>query len=165
MTAAPTRQDNDIRKFEEIGTISVAPFAAINEAIAFHRAVGADRKAARLRYLTMRWVNKLRPNPRIQIHSNLEHTYGLALVGIEGIKATDINRFLWDKYRIITTAVTRDDYQGIRVTPKTAVAQWMGEALDLGLAIDALMRKKSRTFRPERRPPDERPHATRTGIL
>ena len=117
LTAAPTRQNNDIRKFEEIGTISVAPFAAINEAIAFHRAVGADRKAARLRYLTMRWVNRLKPNPRIQIHSNLEHTYGLALVGIQGIKATDINRFLWDKYRIITTAITRDDYQGIRVTP------------------------------------------------
>ena len=117
LTAAPTRQTNDIRKFEEIGTISVAPFAAINEAIAFHRAVGPDRKAARLRYLTMRWVNRLKQNPRIQIHSNLEHTYGLALVGIQGIKATDINRFLWDKYRIITTAITRDDYQGIRVTP------------------------------------------------
>jgi selenocysteine lyase/cysteine desulfurase len=24
---------------------------------------------------------------------------------------------MWDKYRIITTAITRDDYQGIRVTP------------------------------------------------
>ncbi len=70
-----------------------------------------------LRYLTMRWVNRLKQNPRIQIHSDLEHTYGLALVGIQGIKAADINRFLWDKYRIITTAITRDDYQGIRVTP------------------------------------------------
>jgi selenocysteine lyase/cysteine desulfurase len=24
---------------------------------------------------------------------------------------------MWDKYRIITTAITREDYQGIRVTP------------------------------------------------
>ncbi len=117
LTAAPTRQNDDIRKFEEIGTISVAPFAAINEAIAFHQALGVDRKAARLRLLTMRWVNRLKANPRIQIHSNLDHTYGLALVGVQGIKAVDVNRFLWDKYRIITTAVTRDDYEGIRVTP------------------------------------------------
>jgi len=65
----------------------------------------------------MRWVDKLKPNPRIQIHSNLDHTYGLALVGVQGIRAADVNRFLWDRYRIITTAVTRDDYQGIRVTP------------------------------------------------
>ncbi|MGH9173320.1 MAG: hypothetical protein ACRD1H_03125, partial [Vicinamibacterales bacterium] len=64
-----------------------------------------------------RWVNRLKANPRIQIHSNLDHTYGLALVGVEGIKAVDVNRFLWNKYRIITTAVTRDQYQGIRVTP------------------------------------------------
>jgi isopenicillin-N epimerase len=117
LTAAPARRNNDIRKFEEVGTIAAAPFAAINEALAFHQAVGADRKAARLRYLTMRWVNRLRQNPRIRIHSNLDHTYGLALVQIDGIQASDTSRFLWDRYRIIANAITREDYQGIRVTP------------------------------------------------
>jgi isopenicillin-N epimerase len=117
LTAAPARRTTDIRKFEEIGTISAAPFAAINEALAFHQAVGVDRKAARLRYLTMRWVNTLKANPRIRIHSNLDHTYGLALVDVTGVKAVDVSRFLWDKYRIISNAITRDDYQGIRVTP------------------------------------------------
>jgi selenocysteine lyase/cysteine desulfurase len=117
LTAAPARRTTDIRKFEEIGTISAAPFAAINEALAFHQAVGADRKAARLRYLTMRWVNRLKANPRIRIHSNLDHTYGLALVDVDGVKAADVSKFLFDKYRIISNAITRDDYQGIRVTP------------------------------------------------
>src|SRR5437667_7977095 len=37
LQAAPTRRDNDIRKFEEIGTNSPAPKAAINEAIAFQQ--------------------------------------------------------------------------------------------------------------------------------
>src|SRR2546422_228145 len=57
LQAAPARRDNDIRKFEEIGTNSPAPKAAINEAIAFQQAIGIERKAARLRYLTLRWAN------------------------------------------------------------------------------------------------------------
>ena len=119
LTAAPARSNNDIRKFEEVGTIAAAPFAAINEALAYHQALGVARKAARLRYLTMRWADRLRTKPRVKFHSSMQpgETFGLANVGIEGIAASDINRFLWTKYRIITTAITRDDYQGIRVTP------------------------------------------------
>ena len=80
------RRNNDIRKFEEIGTIAAAPFAAINEALAYHQAIGVDRKAARLRYLTLRWANRVKDNPRIQMHSSLAagDTYGLATVGIKG---------------------------------------------------------------------------------
>src|SRR5438445_4344454 len=55
--AASARQGSDIRKFEEIGTSPAATHAAISEAIAFHQAVSDERKAARLRYLTMRWAN------------------------------------------------------------------------------------------------------------
>ena len=51
------------------------------------------------------------------LHVVIEDEHGLALVGVQGIRAGDVNRFLWDRYRIITTAVTRDDYEGIRVTP------------------------------------------------
>ena len=57
LQAAPARRDNDIRKFEEIGTGPAGPKAAINEAIAFQQAIGIERKAARLRYLTLRWAN------------------------------------------------------------------------------------------------------------
>ena len=119
LTAAPARANDDIRKFEEVGTIAAAPFAAINEALAYHQAIGVDRKAARLRYLTMRWANRLKGNSRVQFHSSMApgETFGLATVGIQGIRAADINRFMWDRYRIITTAITREEYQGIRVTP------------------------------------------------
>jgi selenocysteine lyase/cysteine desulfurase len=119
LTAAPARSTKDIRKFEEVGTIAAAPFAAINEALAYHQAIGVARKAARLRYLTMRWANRLKEHSRITFHSSLQpgDTFGLANVAIAGIAASDTNRFLWNKYRIITTAITRNDYQGIRVTP------------------------------------------------
>ena len=60
LQAAPEQQDNDIRKFESIGTHPWAIRAALGESLAFHQAIGAERKAARLRYLNMRWVNALK---------------------------------------------------------------------------------------------------------
>ena len=117
LTAAPARRSTDIRKFEEVGTIAAAPFAAINEALAFHQAIGVERRAARMHYLTLRWANRIKQNPRVQMHTDLNQAYGLATVGIQGIKAADINKFLWDKYRIITATIAREDYQGVRVTP------------------------------------------------
>jgi isopenicillin-N epimerase len=119
LTAAPARSTDDIRKFEEVGTIAAAPFAAINEALAYHQAIGVERKAARLRYLTMRWANRLRSDARVQLHSTMApgETFGLATVGIQGLKAGDISRVLWDRYRIITSAIVQPEYQGVRVTP------------------------------------------------
>jgi len=126
LQAAPERQDTDIRKFEEIGTSPAATKAAINEAIAFQQAIGLERKAARLRYLTLRWANELKKNPRIKLHSSLEpgQTWGLAVVSIDGIDSNKLVPYLWDKYRIVITTVghenTKDPsltYRGLRVTP------------------------------------------------
>lgn len=119
LQAAPRRQDEDIRKFEAIGTHPAAARAAIAEALAFHQAIGAERKAARLRYLTMRWANRLKDHPRIKINSSLEpgQTWGLANVGIEGIDTRALTRFFWDEYRIVINAIVRDEYEGLRVTP------------------------------------------------
>jgi selenocysteine lyase/cysteine desulfurase len=140
LTAAPARSNTDIRKFEEVGTIAAAPFAAINEALAYHQALGGDRKAARLRYLTLRWANRLKDNPRVQLHSSLRpgDTYGLANVGVEGIAASDINRFLWNKYRIITATIVRNDYQGIRVTPN--IYTTLEEIDTFSMAMDDLLK-------------------------
>ena len=134
LQAAPARSDTDIRKFEEIGTAPAAPKAAIADALAFHQAIGAERKAARLYYLTMRWANRLKTVPKIKMYSSLQpgETWGLATVGIEGMEASKISSFLWDKYRIIVAGLARGDmpgqqfdYQGVRVTPNiyTSVAE------------------------------------------
>ena len=119
LQAAPQRQDDDIRKFEAIGTSPAAPKAAIAEALAFHQAIGPERKAARLRHLTMRWADRLKDHPRIQINTSLEpgEVFGLAHVGIEGIDARELSAFMWDTYRIVVNAVVRPWYQGLRVTP------------------------------------------------
>jgi isopenicillin-N epimerase len=126
LQAAPATSTTDIRKFEEIGTAPQAVKLAIADALAFHQAIGADRKAARLYYLTMRWANALRDQPRIRMHSSLKpgETWGLATVGIDGMEVSKMTSFLFDKYRIIVAGLSRSplpgqqfDWQGIRVTP------------------------------------------------
>jgi selenocysteine lyase/cysteine desulfurase len=126
LQASTASRNDDIRKFEEVGTMPAAPRAGIAEALAFHQGIGGERKAARLHFLTARWGNRIKSLPKIRMLSNLEpgQTWGLAMVGVEGTEATKISSFLWDRYRIIVTAVSqgeppaqRFDYQGIRVTP------------------------------------------------
>jgi selenocysteine lyase/cysteine desulfurase len=119
LQAAAERQNLDIRKFEQVGTQQVAPKAAIAEALAFHQAIGAERKAARLRYLTQYWANQVKDLPKVKIYTSLEpgQSWGLAYVGIDGVPARALNDFLWNKYRIIVTAINRPEYNGIRVTP------------------------------------------------
>ena len=51
LTPRRERLEDDIRKFEEIGTHPAATTAAITEALVFHQTIGMPRKAARLRYL------------------------------------------------------------------------------------------------------------------
>jgi len=126
LQAAVASQDNNIRKFEEIGTAPAATRAAINDALMFSQAIGIERKAARLRYLTLRWANRLKSNPRIEMHSSLEpgQTWGMALVGIKGADPGALSTFLWDRYRIVVAAIRGGSppnqvfpFQGIRVTP------------------------------------------------
>jgi len=126
LQASTAAQGKDIRKFEEIGTSPAATHAALAEALAFHQAIGVERKAARLRYLTLRWANALKSEPRIKIHSSLEpgQTWGLATVGIDGIDSRALAQYLMDKHRIIIVGLVGGtppgqvyDYQGLRVTP------------------------------------------------
>ena len=127
LQAAPEQQDNDIRKFESIGTHPWAIRAALGESLAFHQAVGTERKAARLRYLTLRWANALKAHPRVKILSDLSEpaqTWGVAAVNIEGIDVRALASFLRTNYRIIVVPLVGGappnsvfDYQALRVSP------------------------------------------------
>src|SRR3954471_2089590 len=59
MMAGAPEQDPDIRKYEEIGTHPAANHNAIAVSLAFHHAIGVDRKIARLRQLRDRWAKRL----------------------------------------------------------------------------------------------------------
>ena len=64
LTPAAAAKNDDIRKFEEIGTHPAANHNAIAEALAFHEGIGIERKAARLRYLRDRWATRLAAHPK-----------------------------------------------------------------------------------------------------
>jgi selenocysteine lyase/cysteine desulfurase len=127
LQAAPEQQDDDIRKFESIGTHPWAIRAALGEALAYHQAIGGARKAARLRYLTHRWANALQAHPRVKLLTDLSdpaQAWAVAAVYIEGIDVRDLAKFLMDNYRIIVVPLVGGappnqvfDYQCLRVSP------------------------------------------------
>jgi len=120
----PAGLTNNIRKFEEIGTHPAANHNAVAEAMVFHRGIGIERKAARLRYLKARWAERLTQLPRVRLHTSLDPALSCAIgtVGIDGIKPGDIVSKLWADHRIIVTPITvgpadNPEYAGVRVTP------------------------------------------------
>jgi len=100
--------------------------------------IGADRKAARLRYLKARWVKRLQPQPKFQIHTSLDPllSCAIATVGIEGVPPAQITSKLWEKWRIIATPISHAEYQGIRVTPN--VYTTLDEVDAFGDAMEAI---------------------------
>ncbi|MGD2135952.1 MAG: aminotransferase class V-fold PLP-dependent enzyme [Gemmatimonadales bacterium] len=119
LMAAPESMNDDIRKFEEIGTHPAANHNAIAEALTFHQGIGAERKAARLRYLRDRWMRRLEAQPGVVLHTSFDPAMscGLANVGLEGVEPGDLTSYLWRDHRIIVTPIGHEACRGIRVTP------------------------------------------------
>lgn len=111
--------DDDIRKFERIGTHPCWTYLTISNAIRFHNAIGIKRKEARLRYLKNYWAEKLQNIPKIILNMPMEKelSCGLGNVGIEGKTPAQIADYLYDKHKIFTVAIDMDAVKGIRVTP------------------------------------------------
>ena len=145
LTPANEARKSDIRKFEEIGTHPAANHNAIAEALAFHQAIGTERKAARLRYLNDRWAKRVEKLPGVKILNSREpnQAWGLFNVSLERVDAPKAYEFLWTKYRIITAAIKRDDYQGLRVTPN--VYTTLQEVDTFASAIEDLLKHPPNT--------------------
>jgi len=120
LMAAAESQDNDIRKYEEIGTHPAANHNAISAALAFHRAIGADRKIARLRWLRDRWAKRLKAeSDRVQVLTPLDSPYsgGIGLFAVTGMDMGKLNGWLWEKHRIVNTLINHPEFSGLRITP------------------------------------------------
>lgn len=119
LMAAAESQDNDIRKFEEIGTHPAANYLAIGEALTFHEGIGSKRKEARLKYLNDLWIDDIVDGNKVVLHTSRDPKYacGIATVEIKGMEPGKLNSNLWNEHRIITTPIVHDQFRGIRVTP------------------------------------------------
>jgi selenocysteine lyase/cysteine desulfurase len=120
LMAAPASMDENVRKYEEIGTHPAANHNAISAALAFHRGIGAERKAARLRWLRDRWAKRLTAaDPRVRVLTPLNDTEscGIGLVHVEGLDTEKLQTWLWEKNRIMTTPIVHPEFNGLRITP------------------------------------------------
>ncbi len=119
LTAAPENQQDDIRKFEQIGTHPEANFLAIGDALTFHEGLGDDRKEARLRYLRNYWADRLLQDDRVHLNTSLNPRFSCCLsnVYIDGVDVGALGNYMWDRHRIIVTPIKHPDCTGLRVTP------------------------------------------------
>jgi len=128
-------QDNDIRKFEVLGTRSFAPEMAISNALDFQQLIGNKRKEARLRFLKNYWCEKVKHLPKVKFHTSLKPEYSCALstFSIEGMDAAEIENELLSKRKIHTTIVKHEKLNCVRVTPHVYTSLY-----DLDLLVNAI---------------------------
>jgi len=120
MMAAPATMNDNIRKYEEIGTHPAANHNAIAVALAFHRGIGSERKIARLRYLRDRWAKRLvAASDRIKVPTPLEGTAAgaIALVSVEGLDPGKLSTWLLERHKVVTVAIVHPEFSGLRITP------------------------------------------------
>jgi isopenicillin-N epimerase len=119
LMASTERQDDDIRKFEEIGTHPAANHDAICEALIFNQNIGIPRKAARLRYLKDRWSTRLAQNSKIRILHNpsTDMSCGIGMFGVVGADPQKLATALQVNHSIYTGLMGHEEYTGLRITP------------------------------------------------
>ena len=121
LMAGAESQDNDIRKYEEIGTHPAANHNSIAVALAFHRAIGIDRKIARLRFLRDRWAKRVVAESggraRMLTPIGPNESGAIAVVAFDGLEIGALYGWLRNKHRIVTTPLVHEEFSGLRVTP------------------------------------------------
>lgn len=123
LTPAAESQQNDIRKFEDVGTRTFANRAAIAEAITFNEGLGLERKSARLRYLKERWAMRLKAHPRIRMLSSLDpaESCAIATFAIEGADHAKLAQRLQDEHAIIVSHMRHATFEGFRIVPNISM--------------------------------------------
>ena len=142
LMAAPLSMREDIRKFEEIGTHPIAIKGAITEALTFHDGIGAERKAARLRFLRQRWSDRVRNLPGVRVLNSEDprESCGIGALSLEGVDGSELTGHLERRYRIhVRARVVEGELNCIRVTPN--VFSTLEEVDFFAEAIEEISRK------------------------
>ena len=120
LMAGAIEQEDNIRKYEEIGTHPAANHNAIAVAIAFNRGIGSQRKIARLRYLRDRWAKQvLAASDRAHMITEIgpDKSGAIGVFGIDGMDMGKLGGWLFSKHNIVTTPMVTDEFKGMRITP------------------------------------------------
>ncbi len=144
LMGATAELNDDIRKFESIGTHPVANRNAVSEALAFHESLGAERKAARLHYLRQRWEERVvgLPGVRVLTPPDPDQGCGLGAMSIDGIEANALTDYLLENHQIhVRPRFVPGEFDCIRVTPN--VFTTLGEIDAFSAGIEAAVRELS----------------------
>ncbi len=119
LMAAVEGDRENIRKFEQTGTILSAQSAGILAAIKFFHIIGPKRKEIRLRYLRDRWATRLSRNSSVKLLTSLkpEFSCGLGLFNIEGIDLKALSHYLNKCRKVIVSVQAGANVAGVRVSP------------------------------------------------
>jgi selenocysteine lyase/cysteine desulfurase len=111
--------EEDIRKFEHLGTRPFFIEQAIGKAIEFHEMIGIERKEKRLHYLKNYWMEKVKDLPNVQLHTSLDPRWGCAIgmVSVKNKKPGELDAYLFANHKIHTTTIEWENIKGVRITP------------------------------------------------
>jgi isopenicillin-N epimerase len=119
--AGSVDQEDNIRKYEEIGTHPAANHNAIAVALTFHRSIGIDRKIARLRYLRDRWAKRVVAESggraRMLTPIGPNESGAIGVIAFDGLEIPKLHSWLMHKHKVVTTPLVHDEFTGLRVTP------------------------------------------------
>jgi isopenicillin-N epimerase len=146
LMAGAVEQEDNIRKYEEIGTHPAANHNAIAVALAFHRSIGPERKIARLRFLRDRWAKRVVAESggraRMLTPIGPNESGAIGVVSIDGVDIGKLQGWLLSKHHIVATPLIHPEFNGLRVTPNVyntldeidRFAEMMLEAIRKGIA-------------------------------
>jgi selenocysteine lyase/cysteine desulfurase len=116
---AGDKEEDNIRKFEHLGTRPFYIEQAIDKAIDFYDMIGAKRKEERLLYLKNYWMEKVKDVPKVKLHTSFKKEFGCAIgmVSVEGKTPQELDGYLFEKFKVHTVGISWEQIRGVRVTP------------------------------------------------
>ncbi|MEI7472661.1 MAG: aminotransferase class V-fold PLP-dependent enzyme [Chitinophagaceae bacterium] len=116
---AGEKEEDNIRKFEHLGTRPFFIEQAIDKAIDFYTMIGAKRKEERLLYLKNYWMERVQSIPKVKLHTSFKKEFGCAIgmVSVEGKTAGELDSYLYEQYKIHTVGINWENIHGVRITP------------------------------------------------
>lgn len=119
MYGYPEGDQEDISKFEHLGTRSFPIELGIGEAIEFHRGIGTQRKWERLLYLKKYWTEQVMDIPEIQFNTSLNPDFacGITNISLSNWESGKLGQVLTDQYRLYNTVTGHKDITGVRISP------------------------------------------------
>ena len=117
--AAGNPKEDNIRKFENLGTRPFFIEQATGKAIGFYDMIGAARKEQRLFYLKNYWMEQVKDVPKVKLYTSMKPGFACAIgvVGIEGKTVTELENYLFNEYKIHVVGINWESVHGVRVTP------------------------------------------------